>query len=43
MATRPITVDDAEELHALILASREHLAPYEPERTTEFFLSLIHI
>ncbi|HBX82463.1 MAG: GNAT family protein [Propionibacteriaceae bacterium] len=37
MATRPITVDDAEELHALILASREHLAPYEPERTTEFF------
>lgn len=35
--TRPVTVDDAEELTALLLRNREFLAPWEPLRDEEYF------
>jgi [ribosomal protein S5]-alanine N-acetyltransferase len=34
---RPLTPDDAEEVAALYRANREFLAPFEPDRTEEFF------
>lgn len=37
MPTRPVTVDDAAALRDLLLASEEHMRPYEPSRATEFF------
>ncbi|HJE57352.1 MAG TPA: GNAT family N-acetyltransferase [Nocardiopsis listeri] len=35
--TRPVTVDDAEELTALLLDNREFLAPWEPLHDEEYF------
>jgi ribosomal-protein-alanine N-acetyltransferase len=34
---RPLTPDDAEEIAALYAVNREFLAPFEPDRTDEFF------
>jgi ribosomal-protein-alanine N-acetyltransferase len=34
---RPLTPADAEEIAALYVANREFLAPFEPDRTEEFF------
>ena len=34
---RPLTVDDADELAALLAANRRFLAPYEPDRLDGFF------
>jgi ribosomal-protein-alanine N-acetyltransferase len=34
---RPLTPADAEEITALYVANRQFLAPFEPERTEEFF------
>ncbi|HEY8107227.1 MAG TPA: GNAT family protein [Gaiellaceae bacterium] len=34
---RPLTPADAEEITALYVANRRFLAPFEPERTEEFF------
>ena len=34
---RPLTVDDADELAALLAANRRFLAPYEPARSDAFF------
>ncbi|WP_017936410.1 GNAT family N-acetyltransferase [Nocardioides sp. Iso805N] len=34
---RPLEPDDADALHALTLANREHLAPWDPHRPEYFF------
>ena len=34
---RPLTIDDAAQLAALLVSNREFLAPFEPERPDEYF------
>ena len=36
---RPLTSEDADELAALLMANREFLAPFEPDRDERFFTS----
>lgn len=37
VSLRPLTVDDASEIAALVQRNREFMAPWEPERDPEFF------
>jgi [ribosomal protein S5]-alanine N-acetyltransferase len=34
---RPLEADDTTALHALVLANREHLTPWDPQRNEHFF------
>jgi ribosomal-protein-alanine N-acetyltransferase len=36
-AIRPVTVEDADALAALLVRNREHLRPFEPERPDDFY------